>query len=113
MQPSFQSIALSLHTEVGIRASGYTLDHAVRGIGPVRRRRALCYLRSGEMTGEDRSRSEQIRALIEEVDRVRSESERMTSHADRSMKNAFWPDRRRTVRMPPSPDRHNRDDDAA
>jgi hypothetical protein len=52
------------------------------------------------MSGEDRSQSEQIRALIEEVDRVRSESERMTSQVDRSMKNAFWPDRRRSVRLP-------------
>jgi hypothetical protein len=65
------------------------------------------------VSGEDRFRSEQIRALIEEVDRVRRESERMTSHVDRSMKNAFWPDRRRSVRMPPTPDRKDRGDDAA
>jgi hypothetical protein len=65
------------------------------------------------MAGEDRSRSEQIRALIEEVDRVRHESERMTSHADRSMKNPFWPDRRRSVRVPTSDDHHRRSDDTA
>jgi hypothetical protein len=63
------------------------------------------------MTREDRARPEQIRALIEEVDRVRSESERMTSHVDRSMKHAFWPDRRRSVRMPTPPDRDDRGDD--
>jgi hypothetical protein len=52
------------------------------------------------MSGSDRSRAEQIRALIEEIDRVRTESEQMRSHADRSMKNHFWPDRRRSPRIP-------------
>jgi hypothetical protein len=52
------------------------------------------------MAGED-PRAERIRALIEEVERVRRESERMTSHAERSMKHPFWPDRRRSHRMPP------------
>jgi hypothetical protein len=52
------------------------------------------------MAGEDR-RSERIRALIEEADRARRDSERMTSHAERSMKRPFWPDRRRSHRLPP------------
>ena len=52
------------------------------------------------MSGQDRSRAEQIRALIEEVDRIRSESERVISHVDRSMKYPVWPDRRRSVRIP-------------
>jgi hypothetical protein len=63
------------------------------------------------MRGED-SRTDRIRALIEEVDRVRRESERMTSHAERSMKSPYWPERRRTVRMPPlqdAPDRSGED----
>ena len=51
------------------------------------------------MAGED-PRTDRIRALIEEVDHVRRESERMTSHAERSMKRAYWPDRRRSLRMP-------------
>jgi hypothetical protein len=62
------------------------------------------------MPGEDRSRSEQIRALIEEVDRVRDESERMNTEVDRSMKRPFWPDRRRSVRLPDPSDRPNRGD---
>ena len=53
------------------------------------------------MAGEDR-RSDRIRALIEEVDRVRHESERVTSHLERSMKSPFWPERRRSPRIPPS-----------
>jgi len=52
------------------------------------------------MTGEDR-RSERIRALIDEVDRIRRESERLTNHAERAMKRPFWPERRRSVRVPP------------
>ena len=46
--------------------------------------------------------SERIRDLIEEVDRVRSESERMRGHAERAMKEKepFWPDRRREPRFP-------------
>jgi len=62
------------------------------------------------MPGEDRSRSEQIRALIEEVDRVRDESERMNTQIDRLMKQPFWPDRRRSVRLPDPSDRQNRGD---
>ena len=63
------------------------------------------------MTREDRFRSEQIRALIEEVDRVRSESEQVRSEVDRSMKHAFWPDRRRSVRIPGTPKRSDDDGD--
>jgi len=62
------------------------------------------------MEREDRSRSEQIRALIDEVDRVRGESERMTSEIDRSMKHAFWPERRRSVRLPTPSERDDRGD---
>lgn len=64
------------------------------------------------MSGEERSRSEQIRALIEEVDRVRSESERVNTQVDRAMKRPFWPDRRRTVRVPDPSDHPDRDDAA-
>jgi hypothetical protein len=64
------------------------------------------------MSGEERSRSEQIRALIEEVDRVRSESERVITQVDRAMKRPFWPDRRRTVRDPALSDRRDPDDAA-
>ena len=52
------------------------------------------------MSGPERSRTEQIRALIEEMDRVRHEAEQVRNQADRSMKHAFWPDRRRSSRMP-------------
>jgi hypothetical protein len=39
--------------------------------------------------------SERIRNLIEEVDRVRGESEQVRGHAERAMKEErFWPDRR-------------------
>ena len=55
------------------------------------------------MAGDDRSRSERIRALIDEVDRVRRESERVTNSIDRTMKLPFWPDRRRTPRDPAEP----------
>jgi hypothetical protein len=64
------------------------------------------------MSGEDRSKPEQIRALIEEVDRVRSESERVRSQVDLAMKRPFWPDRRRSARVPVSPDPTDRDDAA-
>lgn len=46
--------------------------------------------------------SERIRDLIEEVDRVRSESERTRGHVERAMKEPFWPDRRREPRFPTS-----------
>jgi hypothetical protein len=54
--------------------------------------------------------SERIRDLIEEVDRVRGESERMRGHADRAMKQQFWPERRREPRLPPSAPRHDHHD---
>ena len=55
------------------------------------------------MSGQDRY--EKIRALIEEADRIRSESERMNNAVDRELNKApFWPERRRTARVPESPD---------
>ena len=62
------------------------------------------------MTGEDR-RSERIQALIDEVDRIRRESERLTNHAERTMKRPFWPERRRSLRIPTS-DQLDRDSEA-
>ena len=61
------------------------------------------------MAGDDRA--ERIRALIDEVDRVRHESEQVTSHLERSMKRPFWPERRRLPRVPRSehPDGTGRD----
>jgi hypothetical protein len=64
------------------------------------------------MSGQDRSRVEQLRALLEEIDRVRRESERVTSHLDRTLKQPFWPDRRRTPRIP-SPGHSEENTDAA
>jgi hypothetical protein len=58
------------------------------------------------MASRERSWSEQIRDLIEEVDRVRGESERMRGQADRAMKSSFWPERRRAPRFPPRDDSH-------
>jgi hypothetical protein len=52
--------------------------------------------------------SEQIRDLLEEVDRVRNESERTRGHAERAMNERFWPDRRREPRFPSS-DKPRRD----
>jgi hypothetical protein len=57
----------------------------------------------GTMPGQDRY--EQIRALIEEADRVRSESEKVTGYLDQSMKQPFWPERRRNSRVPAPSDR--------
>jgi hypothetical protein len=52
------------------------------------------------MASRDRSWSEQIRDLIEQVDRARSESERVRGDAERAMKrDQFWPDRRREPRF--------------
>jgi hypothetical protein len=51
------------------------------------------------MSGSDRSRAEQIRALIDEADRVRGESERIITEIDRGMKRPFWPERRRFPRI--------------
>ena len=54
--------------------------------------------------------SERIRDLIEEVDRVRNESERVRGQADRSMKKErIWPDRRHAPRIPPAEDHHGHD----
>ena len=64
------------------------------------------------MSGQDRLRTEQIRALIEEVDRIRSEAEQMTSHVDRSMKHPVWPERRRSVRVPSGGRQGGRDETA-
>jgi hypothetical protein len=58
------------------------------------------------MASRESAWSEQIRDLIEQVDRVRGESERVRRQADRAMKNPFWPERRRTPRYPPSDDTH-------
>ena len=60
------------------------------------------------MAGSER-RTERIRALIEEVDRVCEESESLTSRLDHSMKReAFYPDRRKNPRFPSAePDRRS------
>ena len=51
---------------------------------------------------------DEIRGLIERVDEVCQESERVRDHANHSMRQRpFWPERRRTVRSPddkPPPD---------
>ena len=52
------------------------------------------------MTKREPTWSERIRDLIEEVDRVRRESERTRGHAERAMKEPFWPERRREPRFP-------------
>ena len=57
------------------------------------------------MALRERSWSEQIRDLIEEVDRVRGESERLRSQVERS-REPFWPDRRRVPRFPESESHH-------
>ena len=49
--------------------------------------------------------------MIDEVDRVRNESERVRGHAEDSMKKErIWPDRRQAPRVPPGDDwdRHDR-----
>jgi hypothetical protein len=65
------------------------------------------------MTSRDRSWSEKIRDLIEEVDRVRDESERVRGNADRAMKRSFWPERRRVPRdtSNETSHHHRRDDE--
>jgi hypothetical protein len=51
------------------------------------------------MPGPDRPRPDQIRALIEEVDRLCRETETVTNQIDQSLKrDAFWPDRRKKSR---------------
>jgi hypothetical protein len=59
------------------------------------------------MASQDRRRADEIRDLIEELDRVRRESERVRDHADRAMKNLFWPDRRREPRFPTPDEPHH------
>lgn len=66
------------------------------------------------MAAHDASRSDRIRDLIEEVDRVRRESEQVRSHVDKAMKQPFWPERRRHARVPGSEShRHDGHNDAA
>jgi hypothetical protein len=51
------------------------------------------------MAGSDQPRSERIRAVIDEVDRVRREAESVAREVDQSLKQgAFWPDRRKVNR---------------
>ena len=52
------------------------------------------------MSGGDRSRADRIRALLDEADRVRAESERVSSEIERALKQPFWPERRRSLRIP-------------
>ena len=53
------------------------------------------------MGAREPSWSERIRDLIDEVDRVRSESERVRGQAEESMKrDRVWPDRRQAPRRP-------------
>ena len=47
------------------------------------------------MATREPSWSERIRDLIDEIDRVRGESERVRGQADRAMKEPVWPERRR------------------
>jgi hypothetical protein len=63
------------------------------------------------MASRDSAWSEQIRDLIEQVDRVRGESERVRRQADRAMKNPFWPERRRVPRLPSSENPHPQHND--
>ena len=64
---------------------------------------AICYFFHWGVAKREPTWSERIRDLIDEIDRVRSESERVRGHADRAMKEErFWPDRRREPRFPPS-----------
>lgn len=59
------------------------------------------------MASRERPWPDRIRDLIDEVDRVRDESERMRGHADRAMKSTFWPERRRVPRFPTDDDSSN------
>ena len=62
------------------------------------------------MGAREPSWSERIRDLIDEVDRVRSESERVRGQAEDSMKkDRIWPDRRHAPRVPLSDDPHHHD----
>jgi len=64
-----------------------------------------------DMGAREPSWSERIRDLIDEVDRVRRESERVRGHAEDAMKREpIWPERRHSSRIPPGDDydRHDR-----
>jgi hypothetical protein len=61
------------------------------------------------MSGHD-TRAERIRALLDEVDRICSESEQVMHQVDRAMKHPFWPDRRRSSRIPVERERRSVDD---
>jgi hypothetical protein len=72
---------------------------------------ANCYFFYRDMGTREPSWSERIRELIEEVDRVRKESERVRGHVEDAMKRErIWPDRRQSSRIPPREDfeRHDR-----
>jgi hypothetical protein len=61
------------------------------------------------MAGSKRSHEERIRALLDEIDRVRHESASVAQDIDLSMKRSpFYPDRRKSFRG--SDDSHTRDD---
>ena len=62
------------------------------------------------MASHERPPWDAIRDLLEESDRIRKESERTRNHADRAMKQPFWPERRRAPRMPWAEEPH-RDDE--
>ena len=60
----------------------------------------------------ERPSPERIRALIEEADRVRRETESIADVADHAMKQGkFWPDRRKACRFPRSESGRGADDD--
>jgi hypothetical protein len=63
-----------------------------------------------DMGARERSWSERIRDLIEEVDRVRSESERVRGRAEDAMKREpIWPERRQSsIPHGDDYDRHDR-----
>lgn len=62
------------------------------------------------MSAREPTWSERIRHLIEEVDRVRNESERVRGQAESSMKKErIWPDRRHGPRVLPAEDSHSHD----
>jgi len=62
------------------------------------------------MGAREPSWSERIRDLIDEVDRVRHESERVRGQAEDSMKKGrIWPDRRQAPPVPPPDDPYHHD----
>ena len=57
------------------------------------------------MSAREPNWSQRIRNLIDEVDRVRRESERVRGQAEDSMKREhIWPDRRQAPSVPPRDD---------